>query len=121
MSKLEPKIHDEETGLDYVLAGDYYIPAIELPEDDDRPIGKWGRMHRMYLEETNLLLLNHLILTGRLHTYLADLNEQAQNRYRRIVRQMIETESVTEELKNTAQMRWVGQIQKFGFSAKSQL
>ena len=107
MSKLEPKIHDEETGLDYVLAGDYYIPAIELPEDDDRPIGKWGRMHRVYLEETNLLLLNHLILTGRLHTYLADLNEQAQNRYRRIVRQMIETESVTEELKSTAQMRWV--------------
>ena len=107
MSKLEPKIHDEETGLDYVLAGDYYIPAIELPEDDDRPIGKWGRMHRVYLEETNLLLLNHLILTGRLHTYLANLNEQAQNRYRRIVRQMIETESVTEELKNTAQMRWV--------------
>ena len=107
MSELKPKIHDEATGLDYVLAGDYYIPDIELPENDDRPIGKWERMHRAYLEETNPLLLNHLILTGRLHTYLADLNEQAQNRYRRIVRQMIETESVTEELKNTAQMRWV--------------
>ena len=107
MDELKPSIHDEANGLDYVLAGDYYIPAIELPEDDDRPIGKWGRMHRVYLEETNLLLLNHLILTGRLHTYLADLNEQAQNRYRRIVRQMIETESVTEELKSTAQMRWV--------------
>ena len=107
MKELKPRIHDEANGLDYVLAGDYYIPAIELPEDDDRPIGKWGRMHRVYLEETNLLLLNHLILTGRLHTYLADLNEQAQNRYRRIVRQMIETESVTEELKSTAQMRWV--------------
>ena len=107
MNELKPRIHDEQTGLDYVLVGDYYIPAIELPEDDDRPIGKRGRMHRAYLEETNPLLLNHLILTGRLHTYLANLNEQAQNRYRRIVRQMIETESVTEELKSTAQMRWV--------------
>jgi len=107
MSKLEPKIHDEETGLDYVLAGDYYIPAIELPEDDDRPIGKWGRMHRVYLEETNLLLLNHLILTGKLHTYLADLNEQAKDRYRLIVQQVMEVEGVTEDLKQQSQWKWV--------------
>ena len=106
MSKLEPKIHDEETGLDYVLAGDYYIPAIELPEDDDRPIGKWGRMHRVYLEETNLLLLNHLILTGKLHTYLADLNEQAKDRYRLIVQQVMEVEGVTEDLKQQSQWEW---------------
>ena len=107
MSKLEPKIHDEETGLDYVLAGDYYIPAIELPEDDDRPIGKWGRMHRVYLEETNLLLLNHLILTGKLHTYLADLNEHAKDRYRLIVQQVMEGEGVTEDLKQQSQWEWV--------------
>ena len=107
MSKLEPKIHDEETGLDYVLAGDYYIPAIELPEDDDRPIGKWGRMHRVYLEETNLLLLNHLILTGKLHTYLADLNEQAKDRDRLIVQQVMEVEGVTEDLKQQSQWEWV--------------
>ena len=107
MSKLEPKIHVEETGLDYVLAGDYYIPAIELPEDDDRPIGKWGRMHRVYLEETNLLLLNHLILTGKLHTYLADLNEQAKDRYRLIVQQVMEVEGVTEDLKQQSQWKWV--------------
>ena len=107
MSKLEPKIHDEETGLDYVLAGDYYIPAIELPEDDDRPIGKWGRMHRVYLEETNLLLLNHLILTGKLHTYLADLDEQAQERCRLIIRQMTASEGVTEDLKRRSQWEWI--------------
>ena len=107
MSKLEPKIHDEETRLDYVLAGDYYIPAIELPEDDDRPIGKWGRMHRVYLEETNLLLLNHLILTGKLHTYLADLNEQAKDRYRLVVQQVMEVEGVTEDLKQQSQWEWV--------------
>lgn len=104
---MKPRIHDEATGLDYVLTGEYYIPAIELPKDDGRPIGKWGRMHRAYLEETNTLLLNHLILTGRLHTYLADLNEQAQERYRLIIRQMMETEGVTDDLKQRSQWEWL--------------
>ena len=107
MGELKPRIHEEATGLDYVLAGDYYIPAIELPEDDDRPIGKWGRMHQACLEKTNPLLFNHLVLTGKLHNYLADLNEQAQNRYRRIVRQMVEAEGVTEDMKRQSQMEWV--------------
>ena len=107
MSELKPNIHDEANDLDYVLAGDYYIPAIELPEGDDRPIGKWGRMHRVYLEETNPLLLNHLTLTGRLHNYLADLDEQAQNRYRFIIRQMAAAEGVTEKLKHQSQWEWV--------------
>ncbi|MCI8672447.1 MAG: TnpV protein [Lachnospiraceae bacterium] len=107
MNELKARIHDETNGLDYILVGDYYIPAIELPEDDDRPIGKWGRMHRAYLKETTPLLLNHLILTGKLHTYLADLNEQAQNRYRLIVQQMADTEGVTEDLKRRSQWAWV--------------
>lgn len=102
----ELKQHIHENGIDYVLAGDYYIPAVKLPEEE-RPIGKWGRMHRAYLEDTNLLLLNHLILTGRIFTYLADLNEQAQDRYRRIVRQMMEAEGVTEDMKRQSQMEWV--------------
>ena len=107
MNELKPKIYDESNSIDYILVGDYYIPAIELPEDDDRPIGKWGRMHRAYLKETTPLLLNHLILTGKLHTYLADLNEQAQNRYRLIVQQMADTEGVTEDLKRRSQWEWV--------------
>ena len=106
MSELKPNIHDEANSLDYVLVGDYYIPAVELPEDDDRPIGKWGRMHWAYLEETNPLLLNHLILTGRLHTYLAGINEQAQNRHRLIIRQMA-AEGVTEDLKRRSQWEWI--------------
>ena len=107
MSELKPRIHDEVNGLDYVLAGDYYIPAIELPWDDDRPIGKWGRMHRAYLEETNPLLLNHLILTGKLHTYLADLNEQAQDRCRLIIKQIAAAEGATEDLKRRSQWEWI--------------
>ena len=107
MNELKAIIDDETSGLDYVFAGDYYIPAIKLSEGDDRPIGKWGRIHRVYLEETNPLLLNHLILTGKLHTYLADLNEQAQARYRRIVRQMMEAEGATEGLKRQSQWEWI--------------
>ena len=107
MDELKMSIHDEANGLDYVLVGDYYIPAIELPEDDDRPIGKWGRMHRAYLEETNPLLLNHLILTGKLHTYLADLDEQAKDRCRILIQQMTAAEGVTEELKRRSQWEWV--------------
>lgn len=107
MTELKPKIHDETSGLDYILVGDYYIPIIELPESNDRPIGKWGRMHRAYLVETNPLLLNHLILTGKLRTYLADLNEQAQNRYRLIIKQMTDVESVDEDLKRRSQWEWI--------------
>ena len=107
MSELKLRIHDEASGLDYVLVGDYYIPLIEPPEEDDRPIGKWGRMHRAYLEEANPLLLNHLVLTGKLHTYLADLNEQAQERCRLIIKQMAAAEGVTEDLKRQSQWEWI--------------
>lgn len=107
MNELKQRIHDEANGLDYVLVGDYYIPAIELPESDDRPVGKWGRMHRAYLEETNQTLLNHLILTGKLHTYLADLDEQARERYQLIIRQMASAEGVDEGLKRRSQWQWI--------------
>lgn len=107
MQELKAKIYDKTNGISYTLVGDYYIPNVKLPEDDDRPIGKWGRMHRAYLEETNSLLLNHLILTGKLHNYLADLDEQAQDRYRLIIRQMAAAEGVTEELKHQSQWEWV--------------
>ena len=107
MNELKQRIHDEANGLDYVLVGDYYIPAIELPESDNRPIGKWGRMHRAYLEETNQILLNHLILTGKLHTCLADLDEQARERCQLIVRQMAAAEGVDEDLKRRSQWKWI--------------
>ena len=107
MNELKPRIHDEANGLDYILAGDYYIPAIKLPVDDDRPIGKWGRMHRAYLAETNPLLLNHLILTGKLHSYLANLNEQGQDRCQLIIKQMGAAEGVTEDLKRRSKWDWI--------------
>ncbi len=104
MQDLKPRIH--ENGVDYVLVGDYYVPDLKLPEEH-RPLGKWGRMHREYLRITNLGLLNELILSGKLWTYLADLNEQATDRLNLIIRQMAEAEGVTEAMKAENQMLWV--------------
>lgn len=104
MKELKPRIH--ENGMDYVLVGDYYVPDLKLPEEH-RPLGKWGRMHREYLRITNPGLLNELILSGRLWTYLADLNEQATDRCNRIIRQMMEAEQIGENLKARDQMAWV--------------
>lgn len=93
-------------GINYVLAGDYYIPDLRLP-NEERSIGKYGRMHREYLKEHNPIMFNDLVLEGQLWTYLADLNEQAQNRLQRVIRQMQEAEFVTEELKENDQWLWI--------------
>ena len=108
MTEMKKHIYDESNGLWYELIGDYYIPALTLPSEEQRPICKWGRMHREYLREHCPILLNDLILSGQLWTYLADLNEQAQRRLQLIIRQMQEAESVTEEMKAADQMAWVG-------------
>ena len=92
--------------IEYVLVGDYYIPDLKLP-NEERPIGKYGRMHREYLKEHNPMMFNDLVLEGQLWTYLADLNEQALERLSLIVEQMKVAEGVTEELKAADQMAWV--------------
>ena len=80
MTEMKKHIYDESNGLWYERIGDYYIPVLALSSEEQRPIGKWGRMHREYLREVHPSRLNTLILTGELWTYLADLNEQAQER-----------------------------------------
>ena len=95
-----------QNGISYTLVGDYYIPDLQLPEES-RPIGIWGRMHKDYLEQYHPAQYNALILTGKLWTYLADLNEQAQTRLDCIIAQMKEAEEITEELKSQDQMAWV--------------
>ena len=92
--------------MDYTLAGDYLIPNLELPQES-RPIGKWGRMHRRYLETYHPIRFNQLILSGTLWTYLADLNEQAQARMETLIEQMKTAEGVTESLKANDPMAWV--------------
>ncbi len=104
MERLPKRIY--ENGIDYVLAGDYYIPDLKLPKEN-RPIGKYGSLHRAYLKEHHPVRYNDLILTGQLWTYLADLNEQAHARLDVITEQMKAAEGVTEELKAVNQMEWV--------------
>jgi hypothetical protein len=93
--------------LNYTRCGDYYIPDIRLPEEN-RPIGRWGRMHRDYIKKHNPILFNDLCLSGELWTYLADLNEQAQSRLELIIEQMKAAEGVTESMKQHDQMAWIG-------------
>ena len=107
MTEMKKHIYDETNGLWYERIGDYYIPVLTLPSEEQRPIGKWGRMHRDYLKEHRPILYNDLILSGQFWTYLADLNEQAQERLSLIIEQMKATEGVTEEMKAADQMAWV--------------
>ena len=92
--------------MQYIRVGDYFIPDLELPQES-RPIGKWGRMHREYLREHKPIQYNCLLLSGKLWTYLADLNEQAQDRLERIIEQMKTDEGISEALKASDPMAWV--------------
>ena len=92
--------------INYIRSGDYFIPDLKLPEET-RPIGKWGRMRREYLKEHHPIQYTNLVLSCKLWTYLADLNEQTQERLDRIIQQMKEVEGVTEGLKAADPMLWV--------------
>ena len=76
MNKLASRIHDESNGLDYVLVGDYYLPDIQLGNEEHRPIGRWGRIHRDYLKEYRLSLYTDLFLSGKLWSFLVVFIEQ---------------------------------------------
>ena len=89
----------------YIRSGDYLILGLKLPEET-RPIGKWGRLHRDYLKEYHPVQFNNLVLSGNLWTYLADLNEQAQQRIEALIAQLKSSEGITEELKAADPMVW---------------
>ena len=104
MQELKKRIH--ENGIDYVLAGDYYIPELKLQEEK-RTIGHYGRLHREYLRQAKPMVFNELILSGQLWTYLADLDEQATKRRNVMIKQFMEKERVTEKLKKQNRYEWV--------------
>ena len=107
---MEKYIFDKCNGLWYELQGDYYIPCLMLNEPDIAPIGMWGRKHQQYLKEHHPMLYSNLILTGRLHSYLAGIDTQAQSKLHLLVTQLAEKESINEQLKAQDQMAWVGAI-----------
>lgn len=105
---MEKYIFDRNNGLWYELQGDYYIPYLALDAVDTQPIGMWGRKHLRYIKEHRPVLHTSLILSGKLHSYLAEVDNRATTMLDHLVRQMAERESITEQMKAQDQLAWVG-------------
>ncbi len=100
----------EEMGGTYTQVGDYLLPDLKLPEEEQQPIGVWGQRHRRYLKEHRRATYATLLTGGKLNDYLADIDRQAEELFSRLVKQMAEAEDVTETLKAANQMEWVGRM-----------
>lgn len=101
----------EELGGNYIRQGDYNLPCLSLPaEKENKPIGVWGQRHLRYLKQHRKVLYTNLLTSGKLNSYLADIDEQAEGMFFRLVKQMAEREGVTEQLKVENQMEWVGRM-----------
>ena len=104
---MDKYIYDEKNGLWYELQGDYYLPCLKLPKEESRHIGIWGQRHLRYLKQHRKGLYSELLISGKLNDYLADLNEQAEKMFSRLVKQLAEKEGVTEAIKAEHQLLWV--------------
>ena len=100
----------EEMGGTYTQVGDYLLPDLKLPKEEQQPIGVWGQRHRRYLKEHRRATYATLLTSGKLNSYLADIDRQAEKLFSRLVKQMAEAEGVTETLKAANQMEWVGRM-----------
>ena len=105
---MEKYIYNEQNGLWYELQGDYYIPCLVLDEEETQPIGMWGRKHLRYIKEHRKALYTTLLISGKLNSHLAQIDNQATEMFERLVKQMAEKEGITEQLKALDQMAWVG-------------
>ena len=103
---------DEKTGIRYTLQGDYYLPDLALPAEEQQPIGIWGQRHLRHIKQNQRVLYTNLLTSGKLNSYLADINRQAEDMFFRLVKQMAEHEGVTEQLKSDNQMEWVTLMNK---------
>ena len=105
---LPKHITDERTGIKYELIGDYYfITGDDDEPEDNRPIGRWGRMHEDYLKKNKRHVFDSMLMSGKLHSYLADIDEQARDMFDNLAEQIKESEGITEELKEHNQWEWV--------------
>ena len=105
---MEKYIYDNSNGLWYELHGDYYLPCLAIPEEEVHTIGIWGRKHQQYLREHRPIIYSALVLSGKLYSYLADIDTQARNRLDLLARQLAEKEGINELLKAQNQLAWVG-------------
>ena len=100
----------EQMGGTYTKVGDYYLPDLALPAEEQQPIGIWGQRHLRHIKQNRRALYTNLLTSGKLNSYLADINRQAEEMFSRLVKQMAEREGVTEQLKADNQMAWVGRM-----------
>ena len=107
---MDKYIFDESNGLGYELQGDYYIPCLILSEEETQPIGLWGQRHKQYLKEHRHIVYTTMLIDGTLNRYLADINQQAEQMFHRLIDEMAQKQGVTEQLKAENQMEWVQQM-----------
>ena len=107
---MEKYIYNKQNGLWYELQGDYYIPCLKLPEEEQQSIGVWGQRHLQYIKAHRKGFYTTLLTKCELNRYLADVNTQAEDMFFRLVKQMTEREGVTEQLKADNQMEWVARM-----------
>ena len=100
----------EQMGGTYTQVGDYLLPNLILPEQQDQPLGVWGQRHARYLKQHHKIIYMNLLTSGKLNDYLVDIENQAENLFLQLVKQLAESENITEELKATDQMEWVAQM-----------
>ena len=104
---MKEQFSDNRTGINYILQGDYYLPCLSLPERDENPIGLWGQRHLRYIKNRRKIFYYNLLTAGELPNYLADIDEQAEQLYSLLIKQIAENENITEKLKSENLMLWV--------------
>lgn len=100
----------EKMGGTFVKVGDYYLPDLALPAEEEKPIGVWGQRHLRYLKEYRRVVYFNLLTSGRLNSYLVDIDEQAENMFSRLIKEYVDRQGVTEQLKTENQLLWVQRI-----------
>ena len=107
---MEKSIYNKQTGISYTLQGDYYLPDLALPEQEDRPIGLWGQRYLRYIKQHRKILYINLLTSRKLSKHLADIDNRAEDMFSRLVKQMVERDGVTEQLKVDNPMVWVARM-----------
>ena len=107
---MENRIYDEKNGLWYAKQGDYYLPELALPPEEEKPIGIWGQWHLQYLKEYKQLVYINLMTSGRLNKYLANVDEQAKDMFSRLLNDYADRQGITERLKAENQIKWIGMM-----------
>lgn len=114
---MDKYIFNESNGLWYERRGDYYLPCLSVPEEEEQPVGPWGQRHLRYIREYRKALYTSLQLSGKLNSYLANIDQQAEAMLSQLVEQIAQRQGVTEQLKASDQMAWVGKMNDIRASA----